>query len=160
MCHWLLINLFVIKPGLFFVIYHKPLCYCNLEMQECFVINYGKWCLCDGCLWLITEVYDKSQKRPKLITKKCQKIPYSIALSARHSVINYGVWNAFTRSNDSDFEICYNFEHWISAGLRSDSDLFRLASAQKRNNYFTGSSLDLALSLQWLLLALDDISPG
>ena len=43
-----------------------------IVMQECFVISCGKGCLCDGCLWLFT---DKSQQRPKLITKKCQEIP-------------------------------------------------------------------------------------
>ena len=43
-----------------------------IVMQECFVINCGKGCLCDGCLWLFT---DESQQRPKLITIKCQEIP-------------------------------------------------------------------------------------
>ena len=52
---------------------------CNLSqtfflivMKECrnvFVINCGKGCLCDGCLGLITEVFDKSKKRPKSITQ-------------------------------------------------------------------------------------------
>ena len=39
-------------------------------MLECFVINCGNGWLCDGCFCLITEDLDKSQKRPKLITKK------------------------------------------------------------------------------------------
>ena len=39
-------------------------------MQKWFVINCGKGCLCDGCLWLISKDYDQSQIRPKLITHK------------------------------------------------------------------------------------------
>ena len=36
-------KLFVIKQELFFfVIYKKSFCYCNVGMQECFVIYYGK----------------------------------------------------------------------------------------------------------------------
>ena len=63
---WLITKLFVIKQGLFFfVIYHKTFCYCYVGMQECFVINCGKGCFCDGCLWLITDVYDKLQKNVK-----------------------------------------------------------------------------------------------
>ena len=37
-----------------------------------------------------TEVYEKSQKRPEFITKKCQEIPKSITLSAQHSMIICG----------------------------------------------------------------------
>ena len=70
----LITKLFVLKQApFFFVIYYKHFCYCNIGMQECFAINFGTGCLCDGCLWLITEVYDKSQKRPKLITKNVRK---------------------------------------------------------------------------------------
>ena len=53
----------------------EPFCYYNVGMQEFCVISCGKGCLCDGCLWIITEAYNKSQKRPKLITKMCQEIP-------------------------------------------------------------------------------------
>ena len=56
----------MIKQGLIFsVIYNTPFCYFIVRKKECFVINSGKGCLCDGCLWLIAEVFDKSQKRPK-----------------------------------------------------------------------------------------------
>ena len=69
-CVWLNMDYFsswsITKPFCSFVIYHKPFCYFNVGMQECFVINRGKGGLCDGCLWLITKVYDKSQKRPRL----------------------------------------------------------------------------------------------
>ena len=43
------------------MVFHKPFCFCNVGMQECFVIYVWKGCLSDGCLWLIT--------------KKCQEIP-------------------------------------------------------------------------------------
>ena len=73
---WLITKVFVIKKLMFsFVIYHKPFCFCNVGMQECFVINYGKGCLCDVCsvinywsLWQIT-------KSSKVITIKYQEIP-------------------------------------------------------------------------------------
>ena len=49
---------------------------CDLCIIFCvigaFVINSGKGCHCDGCLWLITELYDQSQKRSKLNHKKGQ----------------------------------------------------------------------------------------
>ena len=54
--------------------HYKPFYFCNLGMQGCFVINCRKGYLCDGCLCLITDVSVKSQKPPKLITKKCQEI--------------------------------------------------------------------------------------
>ena len=58
---WLITKLFVIKQRLFFlVIYHKPLFYWNEGMQECFVINFGKWwfvmVVCDSYVY---DVYDK-----------------------------------------------------------------------------------------------------
>ena len=34
-------------------------------MQECCVINWGKGCLYHGCLGLVAEVYDNSQKTSK-----------------------------------------------------------------------------------------------
>ena len=44
-----------------------------------------------NCPKLMPEIgLYKWQKRPKLITKKCTKILYSITMSAQHSVINYG----------------------------------------------------------------------
>ena len=70
----------------FFVICCKPFWYYNVGKQDCFVINWGKGCLCDCFLWLITDLYDKSQKRPKFVTKKCQEIPLSFTLSTQHSV--------------------------------------------------------------------------
>ena len=42
------------------------------------MINYGKGELCDGCFRFITDVYDKSQKPPKLITKKVRKFRMNV----------------------------------------------------------------------------------
>ena len=36
------------------------------------MINCGKGLLCDGCLWFITGVYDKSQKPAMLIKKRSE----------------------------------------------------------------------------------------
>ena len=49
-------------------------------MQEFVWLIVEKDAFVMAVLWLITEFYDKSQKRPKLKTKKCQEIPYSLIL--------------------------------------------------------------------------------
>ena len=65
----------MMNQGLFFfVICEKPFCYCIVEMQECFVINCGKGCYCHDFSWLITEVYDKSQKLNRFTTKTWQTL--------------------------------------------------------------------------------------
>ena len=47
----LITQLFVIKQGLFFFVsYHKPFCYCNVGIHECFVINCRKGWVCDAGL--------------------------------------------------------------------------------------------------------------
>ena len=60
------------------MIYHKPLWYCNVGMQKCFLIYWCKGCVCDDCF------YYKSQKRPKLITKSFRKFS-SLSLCLRNT---------------------------------------------------------------------------
>ena len=86
---WLITKLFVIKQGLFFL--YALWSITNLSvivMWECFVNNCGNRWLCDACLWLITEVYDKSQKPSIVITKK---------VSVQNSVINCGKCPSFLK---------------------------------------------------------------
>ena len=74
----------LIKQGLlFFVIYHKPFCYCIAGMQECLMINCRKGCLYDGCLWLITEVRHNSQKTSEVNHKNMygNSVVYYIVLA-------------------------------------------------------------------------------
>ena len=52
------------------VIYHKPFSYCNVGIQECFVIN------CDGCFLIGQSLkFMTNHKNFKVNHKKCQEIP-------------------------------------------------------------------------------------
>ena len=74
----------MIIQGTFFVIYHKPFFYCNESMQECFVINCVKGCICDGCL-----SFTKLIANNKNIQSLSQK-------SVRKSVVYYIVRATFS----------------------------------------------------------------
>ena len=67
------------------VIYHKPFSYCNVGIQECFVIN------CDGCFLI-------GQSLKFMTNHKNFKVNHnsvSITFAAHHSVINCGKISTF-----------------------------------------------------------------
>ena len=73
------------------MIYHRNFCYCIAGMQGCFAVNCGKGCFYDGCLWSITEVYDKSQK---LIAENAQLFKTLFELDITRKV-QYKRWRDF-----------------------------------------------------------------